>query len=582
MGATARVVEGEGAGGPGAAALARWLPWLIGLAAALALVPLGYLDGSAERLRQPSGDLRQHLVALQAYLADDWHWPPLLTLRLGWPDGANLIYADVIPGLALLAKAVHDLTGVSVGYFGPWIFADFLLQPVAAGVLLRSLGLRSPLAIAAGCLLALALPAFLARTVHPVLQAHWLLLLALTLALKTARDPRPLRWLGWLAALALTLLLVNAYLFAMAAALALAALAEAVRRRALRWQRAALLALLWAGLALGLMALLGYFAGTGSSWGFGRYSMNLLSPFVPQYSALLPGTAEWLLGPPPGRAPGWAIDVIDANGSQWHEGYNYLGLGLLLLLALVATLACSRLPGAFRRQPFVIGACLAMALFALSHKVWVGYALVLDLPEPPRLLRQFRSTGRFFWPLAYLLLAGGCLLLWRARPRLAPALLSLLALLQLADVRLLIERTYATLRDTHEAVLAPAVWAPLIAAHERVRIYPTNSCWGDWQRLLMEVVSLAVAQGRPVNTMYLSRPPVKDCRIEAAERAGLPPDPAELAVLFDAVRDEPAPPPSAELAPHCRRFVAGLVCTPRWGSLPPEVEAAFPPDGAPP
>jgi len=572
MGTAAGVSEGEDAG----TALSRWLPWLIGVAAALALVPLGYLDGSAERLLHPEGDLRQHLVALQAYFADDWHWPPLLTQRLTWPDGgANLIYADVIPGLALLAKALHDLTGLSIGYFGPWIFAVFVLQPVAMGALLRSLGLRSPLAIAAGCLLALALPAFLARTVHAIVQAHWLLILALTLALKTARDARPLHWLAWLAGLGLLLLLIHAYLFAMAAVLTLAAAAEAARRGALGWGQASLLIVLWIGLVLGLMALLGYFAGEGSAWGFGRYSMNLLSPFVPQDSALLPGVAAWLLGP--GSAPGWAADVIDANGHQWHEGYNYLGLGLLLLLPLSAALAWRRLPQAFRRQPYVVGACLAMALFALSNKVWAGYALLLELPEPPQLLRQFRSTGRFFWPLAYLLLAGGCLLLWRARPRLAPAILALLALLQLADTRILFERTYATLRSTHEPRLAPDVWRPLIAAHERVRIYPTNSCWGDWQRLLMEVVSLAVEQGRPVSTMYLSRPPLKDCRIEAAERAALQPDPAELAVLFDAVRDEPAPPPSAELAPHCRRFAAGLVCTPRWGSLPAAVEAAFPP-----
>jgi hypothetical protein len=554
--------------------LVRWLPWFLGLAAALLIVPLDYLDGSAPRLQSPEGDLRQHLVALRAYLAEGWHWPLLQVERLHSPEGANLIYADVIPGLALLAKLWQSLTGQAVNYFGAWIFASFLLQPVAAGFLLRSLGVHRPLPLLAGCLLILALPVFLQRVDHPVLQAHWLLLLALGLALGTARGSEPRRSLGWLAVLTVLLLFVNAYLYAMAAVLLAGATAEALRRGALGWRAAAAWTAAWLALSGALLWLLGYLAGAADGWGYGYYSMNLLSPILPQRSSLLPHYAEWVLGGSPGHVSG---DVVDATGYQAYEGYNYLGLGALLLLPLAVALGWRRLWPALRHQPFVIAAAVALGVFALSNVVWFGYGRLVVLPEPPEILQQFRSTGRFFWPLAYLLLAGGTALLAAARPRAALLLLPLVALVQLADMQLMATRAHDRMRTAYEPMLPPEPWHALIAQHALVRVYPSYECLGYRQRLLMEVVSLAVDAGRPVSVMYLSRLPDRDCKAEAQERATLQPSPDELVVLFDRRKSGPAPPPpSPEMAPHCRHFVDGLVCTPRWDDLPPELSAAFP------
>ena len=555
------------------AMLAVWLPWLLGLAAALFFVPLAYLDGSAARLQNPTGDLQQHVVALRAYLAEGWHWPPLQIENLRWPDGANAIYADVIPGLALLAKLLKTLTGWSVDYFGPWIFTSFLLQPVAGAFLLRSFGVRSPLILTAGCLLIFALPVFLHRVDHPVLQAHWLLLFALGLAVRTARGPDPLRALAWLAALTALLLLVNAYLYAMAATMLLAATAEALRRRALGWMAAAAWGALWLALSAAMLWLLGYFAGSGPGWGYGYYSMNLVSPILPQRSAVLPGFSDWVMT---GVAKHEG-DIVDANGFQRYEGYNYLGLGTLLVLLLAVALGWRRLWAGLRRQPFLALAAVALGVFALSNEVWLAYGHLTTLPEPPKVLQQFRSTGRFFWPLAYLLLAGGIAFLAAARPRAASVLLPLLAVLQLADVRLIAERAEEVLLHGPPSPLPAEAWRALIAHHGLVRVYPSYECAGYRQRRFMDVVSLAVDAGRPITVMYLSRFPPKDCDAELAERAAQRPSPDELLVLFDPTKKDPAwPAPSAELAPTCRRFVAGLVCTPRWDELPPEVLAAFP------
>jgi hypothetical protein len=312
-------------------------------------------------------------------------------------------------------------------------------------------------------------------------------------------------------------------------------------------------------------------------WGFGFYSMNLLSPVVPQTSTLLPGYATWLLGPGRNGAP---FDVIDATGGQAFEGFNYLGLGLLLLCVLAPILAWRRLGRALSRQPFVPVACVALALFALSNEVWVAYGRLLTLPEPPSFLRDFRATGRFFWPLAYLLLAGGAALLWRARPRSAAVLLPLLALLQLADATLRAEWTYASLRRPGTQALAAELWQPLIAAHEVVRLLPSYECGGSRNSLLMQVILHAVRAGRPVSTMYLSRfpDPGRDCRVEAAARARPAPAAGELLVVLP-LPEVYRPWPAKPLPDACRRFKGGTLCTLQWDALPTSLSEAFPQEG---
>jgi hypothetical protein len=141
-------------------------------------------------------------------------------------------------------------------------------------------------------------------------------------------------------------------------------------------------------------------------------------------------------------------------------------------------------------------------------------------------------------------------------------------------------RAHERMRAAHQPTLPPEPWRALIAQHAVVRLYPSYECLGYRQRLLMEVVSLAVDAGRPVSVMYLSRLPDRDCKAEAQERATLQPSPDELVVLLDRSKGGPVPPPpSPEMAPHCRPIVDGLVCTPRWNELPPEISAAFPKPG---
>ena len=124
-----------------------------------------------------------------------------------------------------------------------------------------------------------------------------------------------------------------------------------------------------------------------------------------------------------------------------YEGYNYLGLGVILL----GTLALARRPSLFvrnlcRREAVATWLICAVSLFlALSLKATVGSWTIYDISVPLPVfeaLSAFRASGRFFWPAYYLLLSGVIALAFAAFGRRWAALaLSCALLIQVADTR---------------------------------------------------------------------------------------------------------------------------------------------------
>src|SRR6202000_499033 len=84
----------------------------------------------------------------------------------------------------------------------------------------------------------------------------------------------------------------------------------------------------------------------------------------------------------------WFTGVVDPNGGQWFEGYNYLGAGILFLIAAASVMA---VPGfrrrelSWRRLPRYIPLALGMVLLtcvAIGPIVYFGAPSVLKLPKP--------------------------------------------------------------------------------------------------------------------------------------------------------------------------------------------------------
>jgi hypothetical protein len=388
--------------------------------------------------RFPPDDMAIHVLGAEAFQRDPhWHFPLAITSRLvsgGHP--VSILFMDSSPWITILVK-VFGADRISV--IGLVAALSVVLQPVAFIVLLLSLGARRPESLLIGTALGSLLPAWYMRLgMHVALSSHWLIVLALALAVTAIR--RGLSWwvIAGLAVLGALSFGIHLYLFVMVAAIAVAALlADVVRSgKGAAPKAGAGIALFLLCSALAALALV--HGASGGAGGFGFYSMNFVSPFFPQKS----GVAQFMLG-----RPG---EIIDATGGQ-YEGYNYLGIGALVCVAIAGWLFLRNRPprGEWRAALPLVVLLSALAVFSLSNLIFAGFVRILYLPIPnfmSGLLDPLRSSGRMFWPAAYMALAWSILILdGLPRRALAGSTLAAALILQVVDtsvVRQALKETY--------------------------------------------------------------------------------------------------------------------------------------------
>jgi hypothetical protein len=134
-----------------------------------------------------------------------------------------------------------------------------------------------------------------------------------------------------------------------------------------------------------------YSRASGFTGGLGNYSANLNSLFNPG------GTSRFLQ------------DLPLATDYQ-HEGYGYLGLGMLLLLCFLAAVQLKLNKDPVKITPLA-GIMLSFFFLALSPRITLNEHVLFSyyIPVINEAWGIFRSTGRFMWPLIYIII---CIVLW--------------------------------------------------------------------------------------------------------------------------------------------------------------------------
>ena len=539
--------------------VSRWLGYLgaltVGVVFVLAVFPADLLTSGVVPDDRLLGDVAEHVVGQRAFLMDGWHWPLLRTTMLDWPRGLSIAMTDSNPLVSLPLKTVAFWLPAGFSTILPWLAFCYVAQPVAAVFALRSAGETRLVPAVAIALFAASMPTLLFRHAHSALSGHFLILMALGAYFRTTAGRR-----GGVALPLLLLpasMLVHPYLAVMVLAVLLAAPTTLLLRRDRRWRAAAATVLASLAITLGLAAGLGYGA-VNPPGGFGNASMNLASPFQPVFSYFL-GDGVWF---------------ADGTGQQ-SEGYQYLGLGLLILLALAVVLR-PRL-AVVRNHAGIVLAALALTALAVSNAVYLEHHRLGTLRHMPAFLNQLRSSGRLFWPVAYLLLVAGVVAVARLRPRpVAYAALLATALLQVADAQNLRRDLSRDLVATTPAVVDPATLERLLASHQRVTMLPTYGCGSDEKVPGFMQILLAASRRRvAVNTMYVARfERLPECADTATARRPLAP--GELRVFLPlAARAGPLLVPDGE----CRALATLSVCTldaAALAGLPPVAMPAVP------
>jgi hypothetical protein len=435
------------------------------------------------------GDPATHYLGWVFFRQSPWTFPLGLNPSYGMELGSAIIFSDSNPLLALLFKPFNAWLPETFQCFGLWLLTCFVLQAWFGWKLLGLVTNNVVIRLLATGLLIFSPPMFVRAGGHLSLAGHFLVLAALYLALHPALQRRRIAWGSLLAATAL----VHAYLLVMVALIWVADLFGKVMVARLT-RRQGLIEF------VGLFALVsaccwqaGYFSiadGTGSG-GFGFYRMNLLAPF---------------------DSDGWSQVLPDIRmGGGDYEGFNYFGLGVLLLLpmAAVAGLRSRRsIRAALGKHAWLVLAMIGLTLFALSHHIGVG-TQTFSYPLPSlveRLASIFRASGRMFWPVFYALELLLVYLVVRGyRASIALGLLTLALVVQVVDTRNGWAGLHAARMVTPASVWASPMhdpfWESAAAHYKKVRGWPPQNQSERWQA----IADFASTHGLQTDAVYMGR-----------------------------------------------------------------------------
>jgi hypothetical protein len=534
---------------------------LLGLCYALWLLPLDFVLGHAGLWQM--GDPGAHVSALHAYLNDGWHQSLLKTVHLNYPQGINAAFADIIPILALPTKLLAAWLPADVNYFGYWIVFAYLLQGGMAAALLFHHGFTRWTWLGLGVMIFLLAPAMLFRVhAHTALTSHGYILGAWLLYFLLVNR----RWPFWRVVAAHTVLacvalLTHPYLYALVVPIFLASLIDHATRHG-HWLRALLAALLSSVPVLFVLWIGGYLdhnpATLSGQGGFGINSMNLVAPIM---GGQLIDIAAWrdqsgLYGSLP--------MPYNATGSQF-EGYNHLGFGILMACLIVMISQWRWLVGRSRHYRALVGLAIGLTLYALSSRAYFADQVLWSIELPgmiATLAEQFRASGRFFWPVGYLITLVAFVGIKRlCSQRFLTPVLACLLILQFVDTAPLRTVTRAATTTPAPSVMTDDWWQHQITRADVFYLFPTFGCGADPFADIVPAQRLAATHGVPFNTGLIARGHSSCAEKEAALASGLQPNSLYLFLAKAYSKEQLENRFGAEtINNRCQSVALGIVC----------------------
>jgi len=429
-----------------------------------------------------------------------WHFPPTQTVTLGWPLGISVSYTDSIPLVAIVARFMSPILPVAFQYFGLWAMMNFILTTYFAIRICQLFMGRLNAAALCGAALILIAPCLTDRALrHFALSSHFVILLSLWLYFRPY--PRPTWWRLTVPQIgAVTLAAsIQPYLAVMTGALSLAFFSRCLLQRRLSWLGTSSSFFVLVAAVSFTLLIFGYFVDSDlasyAGHGYPSYSFNLLSPISSRgLSAFVPPIADY--------------DV------RQREGFNYLGLGIIILLILNLRSITSTLSALlFSAHGPLLIICVSLTALAASTLVTAGPYAVLDITLPDfvvGLLSAFRASGRFFWPVGYLIMLGAVRLTWRNYGNVfGTTLLAFALVTQFVDEEPLRSAVLAPIDNIRPSPLTADVWQQLGRSVKRLIVLPASQCdssltpGGPYGFEIFG--SLAAAQKIEINSVYLAR-----------------------------------------------------------------------------
>jgi hypothetical protein len=444
-----------------------------------------------------NGDPATHYLGWLFFRNSEWSLPVGLNPEYGLEISNSIIFSDSNPLLAIFFKLFSWVLPSTFQYFGMWILVCFILQAFFAFKLVGLITKSPVLCMLGACLLAFSPPMLWRlheKIGHLSLVGHFFILASLFLLIGEHRKRNAIYW----ALLLITSASVHAYFLLMVGLIWLTDILTRTSNRTDRFASVAIELISIVTLTLFTCWIVGYFSvGDGvSSGGYGFYRMNLISIFDP-------GKTDYRL---------WSRILPDLPGdANHHEGFNFLGLGVLFLWPFSIYIFFRRgvelLEGA--RKLFPLFFLLAgLILFSLTNNIGIGhYDFYYPLNE--RLLKFaniFRASGRFFWPVLYTIVLATIFVVVRGYKEVtAIIILSLGLLIQIIDT----SSGWAVTRKSLMTAPSPAwqtkmtdsFWNDAAKKFSKVRFLSLGNQPESWQ----EISNYAGTHGLATDAVYLAR-----------------------------------------------------------------------------
>ena len=355
------------------------------------------LDCSYDAWLMQGGDLYQHYLGWLFFRESPWTFPLGLVEGLIYPEKVSVVYMDSIPIFALIFKALSPLLPQHFQYFGIWGIMCFALQGGIAAIIIRKFADSNIISILISMFFIIS-PIMIQRMFgHTSLAAHWIILVAIAFFVYKQYFSKTLlrNVLCW-SLLMILAVCVHIYFLPMVFLLMIGYLVEYywMSKKVLNTITVFSSSIFF---TLLVMWSLGYFYGNASlaEGGLGYYSANA--------NAFL-NSQNWSQ---------FLLPLSLATEGQ-YEGFAYLGLGIIMLGFLV--LSCHLNNFSFtetineftnsRTAKAVFLIICIFLLISLSPSVTIGSYKLFTIPYPTfliEILSIFRASGRFLWPVFYII-----------------------------------------------------------------------------------------------------------------------------------------------------------------------------------
>lgn len=452
-------------------------------------------------------DWGQHYLGWAFYRNEDWTFPLGTIKSYNYPLGTNIGFMDSIPLLALNLKPFSTFLPQNFQYLGFWLFlCTFLLAYYTRKIL--ELYKISNLVIALAILIMIANPVFLFRVIHPALSSHFLILGSIYNYLRPSysiskRINKHQVFLFVIASMANPYILIMIFGFNLIIPFKHYLFEKTINlKQCIFYPILSLFifVLLWI-----LIGMIEFKNGTNvaSSEPFSVYSLNLNSFFDSYgfYSKLIP-------------------DLGKVDPRQ-YEGFAYLGLGIILLsilsfiysIFLFSKKRISLL--SIKKWGLLFILCFTLCLFALTNVISLNDKIITTFPLPKIIEKLgfiFRASGRFVWPLYYLIFIGSILMFNKIKinTNLKIIVFLIITVLQLWDTQELFLR-WKLPEGEYKTPLKDKNWINVMEHFDNIIVYPpfdynyNINYTNDYQDLCF----LALNAKKPISNGYVARANIK-------------------------------------------------------------------------